>query len=270
MNTKLITLSSDFGPGNLGCGAMEAVIYEICPKARVIHLCHTIEPFNIKEGARNLEGVFKLPVGIHVGVVDPGVGTSRKGIVIQTRRGDFLIGPDNGLLRPAAEFLGGILAVYELANQNYWRRPVSPVFHGRDIFAPAAAYLAKGVAPEELGPPLDPKKLVQSPYPEAKWNGEEIECEIIYINENGSAFLNVRAEEMERNIKQGDKIRLDLPKGSGYLLVKYGRTFGEVAAGEPLILNDDFGRVEIALNQDHFASKFEVKRGEKLVLRRKS
>ncbi len=266
MKFKSITLSSDFDPGNIGCGAMEAAIFEICPEARVIHWCHTIESFNIKEGARMLEGVATLSVGIHVGVIDPGVGTSRKGIAIQTKRGDFLIGPDNGLLRPAAEFLGGIVGVFELANEKYRRNPVSAIFHGRDIFAPAAAYLAKGVSSEALGPKLDPKQLAAAPYPEAKWEGDKIECEVIHINENGSLFLNIRAEELRSQAPQV----VELIRGARHLEIAYGRTFGDVAIGEPVLLNDDFGRVEIAVNQGNFASTFKVKRGEKLLLRRKS
>lgn len=262
MNFKLITLSSDFGPGNIGCGAMEAAVFEICPEARVIHLCHTIEPFNTKEGARALEGVVKLPVGIHVGVVDPGVGTKRKGIAIQTKRGDFLIGPDNGLLRPASEFLGGIVNVFELANEKYRRNPVSPIFHGRDVFAPAAAYLARGIEPEELGPNLDPKKLEPAPYPEARWNGETIECEVIHINENGSLFLNIRAEELRSQAPQEVTLRW----GARLLKLACGQTFGDVPVGSPVILDDDFGRVEVAINQGNFAVAFGVKRGDVLSL----
>lgn len=268
MSFKLATLSSDFGPGNIGCGAMEAVVYEICPEARVVHLCHTVEPFNIKEGARILEGVAKLPVGFHVCVVDPGVGTPRKGIAIQTKRGDFLIGPDNGVLRPAAEFLGGIVVVYELRNEHYHRKPVSPIFHGRDIFSPAAAYLAKGIDPKELGPRVDLKNLVGAPYPEARWNGDTLECEVIHINENGSLFLNLRAEEMAKGAKAGDKIELAVSYSARHPVVLYAETFGDVPVGEAVILNDDFGRVEAACNQDNFALKFGIKRGDKLILRR--
>lgn len=258
----LITLSSDFGPGNLGCGAMEAVIYEICPEAKVVHLCHTIHGFDIKEGARMLEGVAKLPIGFHVGVVDPGVGTKRKGIAIQTKRGDFLIGPDNGLLKPAAEFLGGIVKVFELTNERFQRKPVSPIFHGRDIFAPAAAYLAKGVSPEELGPKLNREDLVEAPYPEAHWEGNQLVCEVIHINENGSVFLNFKSEEFSRGIKLGQKVTY----GNRYHMLKYCLTFGEVTKGEPIILDDDFGRVELAINQGNFALTFDIKRGQTVTL----
>lgn len=277
----LITLSSDFGPGNIGCGAMEAIIYEICPEAKVVHLCHAIQGYNIKEGARSLEGVQKLPVGFHVCVVDPGVGTKRRGIAIQTKRGDFLIGPDNGLLRPATEFLGGVSQVFELTNERYQRKPVSPIFHGRDVFAPAAAYLASGVNPEEFGAPVNPKELVGPPYPEAKWNGDEINCEVIHINENGSCFLNVRSEEFSKSLEWGECVEIlpfPVPAGAPpnswragrHLLVSFCKTFGDVAKGEPIILEDDFGRVELGLNQGNFAFTFQVKRGQALIIKKES
>lgn len=255
-------MSSDFGPGNIGCGAMEAVIFEICPEAKVIHFCHAIPGFDIKDGAKMLEGVAKIPKGIHVCVVDPGVGTKRRGVILETKRGDFLVGPDNGVLVTAADFLGGIVASYSLANEKYQRHPVSPIFHGRDIFAPAAGHLAKGVAPEQFGPQLDLKDLVPAPYPEAKWESNEIKCEVIHINEQGSLFLNIRAEEFLKKLEFGDLARLHLRDEKINLKVK--KVFGEIPKGEALILPDDFGRVEVAINQGNFAFTFDVKRGERL------
>lgn len=265
--SPLITLSSDFGPGNIGCGAMEAVIYGICPSAKIVHLCHTIPGFDIKDGARMLEGVAKIPKGFHICVVDPGVGTKRKGILIQTKRGDILLGPDNGVLRPAAEFLGGIIGVFELAEKKYQSKVVSPIFHGRDIFATAAAHLANGISPESFGPRLDVKTLVNAPYQEARWEGDRMECEVIHINENGSLFLNIREEEFEKKLKIGEELEINF--GSKKISLPYQKTFGEVPAGKPVLLNDDFGRVELAINQGNFAFTFDVKRGEKLMVRRK-
>lgn len=261
----LITLSSDFGPGNIGCGAMEAAVFEVCPQARVIHWCHTIPAFDVKDGAKMLEGVAKIPKGIHVCVVDPGVGTKRRGVAIQTGRGDFLIGPDNGVLRPAAQFLGGIAAVFELTDEKYRRHPVSPIFHGRDIFAPAAGHLAAGLSPSELGGPLSEADLAPSPYPEARWKGGRLDCEVIHINENGSVFLNIRGEEFEKRLRIGETLKLNVTEGAGYIL-SYSGTFGEVPIGKPLVLNDDFGRVELAVNQGNFAFTYGVKRGQKLAL----
>ena len=146
MTKKLIiTLTSDFGAQSQGVGIMEGVALEINPDAHVIHLMHGLPGFDISYAARTIETINYLPIGYHVCVVDPGVGTKRKPIIIQTGRGDFLVGPDNGVLLPGTRFLGGIRKIVEITNEKYMRKPVSPIFHGRDIFTPAAAYLSKGV-----------------------------------------------------------------------------------------------------------------------------
>ena len=122
--------------------------------------------FAIRDGALLLwSAVPYLPVGVHVAVVDPGVGTARKGIAIKTLRGDFLVGPDNGLLMPAAARLGGITHVHLLENERYALPDVSSSFHGRDIFAPAAAHLADGVPIEELGREVHPRRLLELEWP---------------------------------------------------------------------------------------------------------
>ena len=150
MNRPFITLTSDFGAQSQGVGIMESVAREINPDAHVIHLMHGLPDFNLFYAARTMEAICYIPVGHHVCVVDPGVGTSRKPIIIETGRGDFLIGPDNGVLIPATGFLGGIKRAVEITNERYMGKPVSPVFHGRDIFTPAAAYLSKGISIEEF------------------------------------------------------------------------------------------------------------------------
>jgi S-adenosylmethionine hydrolase len=146
---------------------MRAVVAGICRDAVVVDLSHEIDPFAIREGALALwSAVPYLPIGAHVAVVDPGVGTSRLGLVIETARGDHLVGPDNGLLLPAAARLGGILRVHALENPQYQLTHVSSTFHGRDVFAPAAAHLAARVPIEQLGVALDPRSLVVLDWPE--------------------------------------------------------------------------------------------------------
>ena len=111
---KFISYTTDFGPGNKGHGTMQAVALKICPDAKIIELATNIDSFNLKSGARIFEAVKYLPVGCHVCVVDPGVGTKRKAIIIRTKRGDYLIGPDNGVMLPAAQILGGIEKIHEI------------------------------------------------------------------------------------------------------------------------------------------------------------
>lgn len=266
MRKLFISISTDFGPGNKGIGVMKAVILGICPDAQIITLANDIPGFDIREGARLLEAAAWLPVGYHICVVDPGVGTVRRGLAIQTGRGDVLVGPDNGVLLPAARFLGGVKNVHQITNEQLMREPVSPVFHGRDVFAPVAAHLACGRALREVGPALPLEELVGAPYEEAEMRRDAIEATIISRNTFGNVFLNVRAEAMHELCTVGESITVHA--GEQQLAVPYRRTFGDVAVGKEVILDDDFGRVELAINQGNFAETYNIERGESLLLKR--
>ena len=160
---KVISLTSDFAVQSQGVGVMEGIAISISPDAYVIHLMHGLPEYNITAAARTLETAIYLPIGCHVCVCDPGVGTKRKAIVIETKRGDFLIGPDNRVLIPATRVFGGIKRVHHITNPKYMRQPVSPIFHGRDIFTPTAAHLGNGVSIEEFGSKLEEKDLRKLP-----------------------------------------------------------------------------------------------------------
>lgn len=252
MSRAFISLTSDFGVQTQGVGLMRAVALSIAPEAHIIDLMHGLPPFDVTAAARTMESVQYLPVGSHVCVCDPGVGTSRKAIVCETARGDFLIGPDNGVLLPAAQILGGALRAHEILNRKYMREPVSPIFHGRDIFAPAAAHLATGVPIGELGPLLDPKILAAQPYEEAYRDGNMIIARIIQINRFGSLHLNVSHALWDGlNLSSQRMLRVETQK-HGLMQLSVCRTFGDVPNGCCLILKDDYGRVEIAKNLGSF------------------
>ncbi len=263
MKAPLITLSSDFAVQSQGAGIMEAVALEINPNARVIHLMHGLPDFNLFYAARTMETITHVPVGFHVCVVDPGVGTKRKPIIIKAGRGDFLIGPDNGVLIPATRFLGGIKKAAEITNGKYMRKPVSPIFHGRDIFTPAAAYLSKGIKMEEFGKELNPKKLSKAPYEEARISGDKITARIISINKFGSLHLNILHKVWDEfGVNLHGKITLK--SKSKKIKMHNCRTFGEVPIGSPLIMKDDYGRVEVALNQGSFRKKYHAGIGDEV------
>ena len=269
MKRPFITLTSDFGVQSQGVGIMQAVALEINPNAHVIHLMHGLPDFNLFYAARTMETVNYLPVGFHVCVVDPGVGTKRKPIIIKTRRGDFLIGPDNGVLLPATRFLAGIEKIVGITNKKYMRHPVSAVFHGRDIFTPAAAYLSKGIKIEEFGKEINPKDLEDAPYEEAKINGIRIHAKIISINKFGSIHLNIMHEAWDKfNVKLNGIINLDFNGNGNSLDLPFVTTFGDVKRGKQLIIKDDYGRMEIALNQDSFAKKYSVEIGDNIIVRK--
>lgn len=265
MKKPFITLTSDFGVQSQGVGIMEAVALEINPGAKVIHLMHGLPDFNLFYAARTMETANYLPIGCHVCVVDPGVGTKRKPIIIETGRGDFLIGPDNGVLIPATRFLGGIKKAVKITNKKYMLHPVSPVFHGRDVFTPAAAYLSKGIKIEEFGKQINPKELAKAPYEEATAKRDRINAKIISINKFGSLHLNVmHAEWNKLNLRIGDLIKLSFKNNS--ISIPYAVTFGDAGKGKPLILKDDYGRIEIALNQGSFKKKYKVEIGDSIII----
>ena len=147
------------------------------------------------------------------------------------------------------------------------RKPVSPIFHGRDIFTPAAAYLSKGVKIEEFGKELNPKNLAKAPYEEAEIKGNEIYAKIISINKFGSFHLNIMASEWDKlNINIGGNILLKIKNRN--IKIPFCKTFGDVEKGKPLIMKDDYGRIEVALNQGSFAKKYKVKIGDGVVIRK--
>ncbi len=267
MKKPIITLTSDFGVQSQGIGIMEAVALEINPDAHVIHLMHGLPDFNLFYAARTMETINYVPVGCHVCVVDPGVGTKRKPIIIQAGRGDFLIGPDNGVLIPATRFLGGIKKAVEITNKKYMKQPVSPIFHGRDIFAPAAAYLSKGVRIEKFGKELNPKNLTKAPYEEALVNGNTIRAKIISINKFGSIHLNITHSAWDKfRVKNGGKVNLKFNKNS--VNAPFSMTFGDVPKGKPLILKDDYGRMEAAINQGSFIKRYPAKIADGIAIKK--
>jgi S-adenosylmethionine hydrolase len=207
-----------------------------------------------------------LLIGCHICVVDPGVGTDRRAIAIETQRGDILIGPDNGVLLPAAGFLGGIVRTHALTDERFMRLPVSPIFHGRDIFAPAAAHLSSGVPITAFGLSLDPASLYSAPYHEAAVDRGAIHATVIHANHYGNVFLNVRNQELHKLAAVGSTIRLSA--GNRGMDLPYRRTFGEVSTGQPVIMDDDFGRVEIAVNQGSFLEVLKLKAGDVVELRK--
>jgi hypothetical protein len=260
---QFISITSDFGIASEGCGVMKATVLKYCSEANVVDLTHEIAPFEIREGARELEAAVSLPVGIHVCVVDPGVGTERKGIIILTKRGDYLVGPDNGVLIPAAKRLGGIKKAVEIANEKYMQKPVSPTFHGRDVFCPAAAHLANGVSIEEFGESIPEEKLVAAPYTAAKIEDNKLIGEVIHINKNNfNVYSNIYSGQLQQlKINFGDEIILSV--GEHNLKCKLLKTFGEAENEKELLYRDDYGHIAAGINQGFFAKKHSVKLGER-------
>jgi len=269
MSIPLITLTSDFGVQTQGVGAMEAAAFQIAPNARLIHLMHGLPEFNIIAAARTLETLKTFPVGFHVCVCDPGVGTKRLALAIEVNRGDVLIGPDNGVLIPASRILGGIKRAFSIENPKYMRAEVSPLFHGRDIFTPAAAHLSHGVPIHALGPEISIDQLKDASYQEAEVNNELLIAEVIQINRFGSVHLNILHEQWDTfNFELGELISINFDNIQNIKII-FGKTFGDVPLSQNVILKDDYGRIEIAKNMGRFTEEVSVKIGSKVQIKLK-
>jgi len=254
-----ITLLSDFGLKDPYVAEMKVVILSICPEARIVDISHEIEKFDIRMGAFTLASASPyFPQGtIHVGVVDPGVGTKRRPLIVETKR-SFYVGPDNGLLMLSAR-REGIRHVYNISDPNYMRPQVSRTFHGRDIFAPTAAHLAKGRPPSEFGPEIQDYILPKFTHPQLR--KDEFLGEVLHIDGFGNIITNISVKDLERisacegcllHVKFKDKI-LDLKLCSAY---------GQVPAKRELAIIGSRDFLEISVNQADASQIFGVKRGD--------
>jgi len=261
--TRLITLTTDFGLLDPYVAEIKAVIYGINPDAKIVDISHQIEKFNIRMGAYVLASAAPyFPKGtIHIAVVDPGVGTKRKPILIETEKG-FFIGPDNGILALAAE-KQGIKHVYEIANPKYMLPKISTTFHGRDIFAPAAAHLSKGVSPSEFGPEI--WQIVKPRFAKIVRRGSMLVGEVIHVDGFGNVITNFTAKELE---SLGIRENLNLKIGETALKLRLCRAYAEVEAKKPLAIIGSHDFLEISVNQGNAARMFKVKAGDKVTLYR--
>lgn len=235
-----ISFTTDYGTFDGFVAACHGSIARVAPAVRVIDVTHHVPLADVIRGAAVLaQTAPHLPPAVHLAVVDPGVGTARRGVVLTTPNG-LLTGPDNGLLIWAAEALGGITAAHELTNRDWRLGDVSRTFHGRDLFAPAAAHLAAGAAPGEAGPAVDPASLIRLPDPTVTIGDGWIEAEVLTIDRFGNVQLAAEAGALSG-------LGPDLLVNGG-VRARRGTTFADVNVGELLVFPDSVGRVAIAVN----------------------
>jgi len=259
-----VSLLSDFGVRDPSAGIMRAVVTGICPEARIVDISHEVDKFAIRDGALLLWSAAPyLPLGTHVAVVDPGVGTAREGVALETARGDYLVGPDNGLLMPAAARLGGITAAHLLEDPRYALPDVSSSFHGRDVFAPAGAHLAAGLDIEELGRAVDPRRLLDLEWPRPEIRPSHLRAQAIYLDSFGNVKLSALTDDLEAalpGIRFGDQLMLRAGEAQAGrdLTVTYARTFGDVPEGAPLLTADSYGRVALSIHQGSAVKAYDI------------
>jgi S-adenosyl-L-methionine hydrolase (adenosine-forming) len=242
------------------------VIKRIAPEADVIDITHGIPPQHVLQGALVLANTLPyMPVGIHVAVVDPGVGGDRKPLALRGGDGRLYVGPDNGLLLVAVERLGGVEAAVELVNEEYMLTPVSRTFHGRDVFSPAAAHLAAGVAFERFGPAVEPATLVRLEVPPPNLGRARIRATALYVDRFGNVQLNLTRADLERvGIVPGTKVELEVRFERYYAVA--ARTFAEVRPGDIVLYEDAYRNIALAINQGNAAQMFSARVGEEVRL----
>lgn len=262
---RSISFLSDYGHRDEWVGVCHGVIRRIAPGVAVIDLAHDLPPTDVRHAAFVLENALPfLPAGVVLAVVDPGVGTDRRPVAIRSRGGRLLVGPDNGLLWPAARAGGGVDAAVDVSTGPFRLDPVWATFHGRDVFAPVAANLALGAALDEAGQRLDPATLTRLEAMEPEVDQGSVRAEIRLIDRFGNVQLQARAADMERaGLLPGSCIDVD-----GRLEATHGRTFADVPEGEPVAYEDSSGWIAMAVNGASAAERLAVRAGVPLTLSR--
>ena len=256
-----ITFLSDFGLKDDFVGTCHGVMKRIAPDAQIIDITHGIPATSVLQGALVLANtVGFMPVGVHLAIVDPGVGGPRRPLAVRDTEGRIYVGPDNGLLLPAASRMG-IDAAYELANPEYALDSISRTFHGRDLFAPAAAHLATGVPLSELGPPLDPEALIRLDLPEPVIADDAITATLLYVDSFGNIALNLDRDDVDAlGIVSGTRVELELA-GERYYAVM-ARTFADARAGDVILYEDSYKNMSLAISRGSAARMLHASPGQ--------
>jgi hypothetical protein len=264
---RFITFLTDFGLQDDFVGTCHGVMKSIAPDVQIIDITHGIPAQHVLQGALVLANtVSYMPVGVHLAVVDPGVGGGRRPLLLRDGAGRVYIGPDNGLLVPAAEKHGGIADARELANPVYALPTVSRTFHGRDLFSPAAAHLALGVPLEELGPPVDPEGLVRLDIPTPEISPGGVRAVVLYVDGFGNMQLNLTREQLDEiDVVPGTRVELEFA-GERYYAVA-ARTFGDARKGDIILYEDSYRNIAVAINGGKAGEMFGVGPGQEVRIR---
>jgi S-adenosyl-L-methionine hydrolase (adenosine-forming) len=262
MSYRWVSFTTDYGAVDGFVAACKGVLAARAPEVTVIDVTHHVPAQDVRRGAAVLaQTVPWLPPAVHLAVVDPGVGTDRRGIAV-VAGGGILVGPDNGLLLPAADALGGVTAAYELADPAYHLPRVSTTFHGRDVFAPVSAHLCLGLDPARLGPPA--RDLVRLPAPTVHTGPGELRSEVLTVDGFGNVQLAATAADLDRTGIDG---AVEIVAAGNAGSARTGRTFGDVPAGALVVFADSEGLVGIAVNRGDAAARLGIKPGDEVTIR---
>jgi S-adenosylmethionine hydrolase len=256
MTYRFVTFLTDFGLQDEFVGTCHGVIKSIAPDVDIIDITHGIDPQRVLQGALVLANTVQyMPLAVHLAVVDPGVGSRRRPLALESGNGRLFVGPDNGLLVPAAEKQDGIVRAVAIDNRDYALESVSRTFHARDLFAPAAAHLALGVDLAELGPALDPGELVRLAVPEPRVDGGRIHAVVVDTDRFGNIQLNLnRAEVVGAGIEPGTPVEVTLGDEAYYAVA--ARTFTDARPGDIILYEDAYLNFALAISGGDAAAMF--------------
>jgi S-adenosyl-L-methionine hydrolase (adenosine-forming) len=250
----IVTLLTDYGRDDDFVGVCHGVIRSIHPEAQIVDITHGIERYAVRQGAIVMGNTLPyMPVGVHVAVVDPQVGTERRAVALLTADGRILVGPDNGLLSLAWEGCGGVELAVDVTRSPHRLEPVSATFHGRDLFAPVAAHLAAGADLADAGDPLEPAQLERVELPRPHREGDALVAHALVVDRFGNAGLNVGHDDLAGSgITLGGSVELEVA-GEPFIAT-YARTFADVPTGDLLVYEDAYRTLAVAINRGDAAA----------------
>jgi S-adenosyl-L-methionine hydrolase (adenosine-forming) len=265
----IVTLLTDYGRDDDFVGVCHGVIRSIDPDAQIVDITHGIRRYAVREGAIVLRNTLPyMPVGVHVAVVDPQVGTERRAVALRTADGRILVGPDNGLLSLAWQRCGGVEMAVDVTRSPHRLEPVSATFHGRDIFAPVGARLAAGAELADAGDPLEPEALAAVDLPAPRHEDGGIVAHALVMDRFGNAGLNVDHDDLAGSgITLGGGVELEV--GGERYLATYAQTFADVKPGELLVYQDAYRTLAVAINRGDAAATLALRPDVEVRLRPK-
>jgi S-adenosyl-L-methionine hydrolase (adenosine-forming) len=254
----IVTLLTDYGRDDEFVGVCHGVIRSISPEADILDITHGIPRYGVRQGALVLRNTLPyMPVGVHMAVVDPQVGTERRGVALRCGDGRLLVGPDNGLLSLAWPDCGGVELAVDISRSPHRLEPVSATFHGRDVFAPVTAHLAAGAELADAGDPIPPEELAIVDVPESRVEDGSLVAHALTVDRFGNVGLNVGHEELSgTGLTLGGTVEIQV--GGEPFLATYAQTFADVKHGELLVYEDAYRMLAVAINRGDAAGTLRV------------
>jgi hypothetical protein len=254
----ILTLLTDYGRDDDFVGVCHAVIAGIAPDIRIVDITHGVARHDVRAGALVFRNTLPyVPPGVHVAVVDPQVGTERRAVALRAEDGRIFVGPDNGLLSLAWQKAGGVVEAVDVTRSTHRLEPVSATFHGRDLFCPVGAHLARGDELPEAGEPLNPDELVTITLPEPHMDGDSLKAHVLSIDRYGNAALNVSHEDLAgTGIVLGGHV--EVKSGGERFLATVAQTFADVRPGDILVYEDSYRALSVAINRGDAAATLQL------------